>query len=176
MCFFYFVLFQFFCHFATLDISSKVYILVCTKVFCDWNAIKIFANLTVMDWCYVEEQNESNKNKNAGQKTNPQQYQFSSSFVDSKSHERHDCVRDEEAENEAKEMGVVVNPWEKARKEEDRGDPDQFEYRHLRVLERRPLVDDLDNAASQETKVSSGRSHLSPVGDKDGAGEVANHA
>lgn len=79
-----------------------------------------------MDWCDVEEQNQTNKNENAGQKTNPQQYQLSSSFVDSKCDERHDCVRDQEAEYEAEEMGVVVYPGQEAGQEEDRGHSDKF--------------------------------------------------
>ena len=56
MCFVYLVFFKFFRHFAILDISSKVYILVCTKVFCDWNAVKIFANFTIMNRGDVEQE------------------------------------------------------------------------------------------------------------------------
>ena len=36
-------------------------------------------------------------------------------------------------------------------------------------------MDDLDNAAGQEAKVSTRGSNLCPVGNKDGAGEVADH-
>ena len=37
------------------DSLSEIYILFRTKIFGDWNAIKIFADLTVVDWCDVEE-------------------------------------------------------------------------------------------------------------------------
>ena len=158
------------------DRLSQVNVLFRTKIFCDGNTIEVLADLTVVDWCDVKEKDESDKDENAGEETDPQQDQLSSPLVDSEGDERQDCVRDEEAEDEAKEVGVVVDPGEESGEEEDCGDPDQFEYRHLRVLERRPLVDDLHNAAGQEAEVRPGRTDLSSVGHEDGAGEVPDHA
>jgi len=72
-------------------------------------------------------------------------------------------------------MSIVVDPRKQSWQKEDSGDTNKFEDGHLRILEAGPLMDDLDNAAGQEAKVSTRGSNLCPVGNKDGAGEVADH-
>lgn len=128
-----------------------------------------------MDWSHVEKEYQPNKNENASYQTDPQQYQFSSSLIDAEGDEGHDGVGDEEAKDEPEEVSVVVYPGKKTREEEDCGDSDQLEDGHLWILETWPLMDDLHDAAGQESKVRPGRTHLSSVGNKDGGGEVADH-
>ena len=128
-----------------------------------------------MDGGHVEEENESDKYEHGGDEADPEKDQLPPPVIDAKGDEGHDGVGDEEAEDEAEEVSVVVNPRKESGQEEDSGDADQLEDRHLWVLEAGPLVDDLHDEGGQQTKVGSSGANLRPVGDEDGAGEVADH-
>ena len=75
-------------------------------------------------------------------------------------HEGQDRVGEEEAEDEAEEVRVVVHPRQESGEEEDGRHADHLEERHLGVLETRPLVDHFHHAARQEPEVAAGRTHL----------------
>ena len=62
-------------------------------------------------------------------------------------------VGEEEAEYEAEEVRVVVDPGEEAGQEEHGRHAHHLEQRHLGVLEARPLVDHLHHAARQQAEV-----------------------
>ena len=128
-----------------------------------------------MDGGHVEEENESDKDEHGGDEADPEKDQLPPPVIDAKGDEGHDGVGDEEAEDEAEEVSVVVNPRKESGQEEDSGDADQLEDRHLWVLEARPLVDDLHDAGGKQTKVGSSGANLGSIGDEDGAGEVADH-
>ena len=154
---------------------TKVNILFRAKVFGDWNTVKIFTYLTVVYWSHVEEENQTNEDDDAGNETDPEKYQLSSSLIDAEGDEGHDGIADEKSEDEPEQMSVVINPGQETREEEDSSHSHQLQYRHLWILETGPLMNHLHDAGGQETKVSSSRSNLSSVGNKDGAGEVPHH-
>ena len=130
-----------------------------------------------MDGGDVEEQQEADKEKDdAGEADDDQDQLPAAVVVPAEGDERQDGVGQQEAEDEAEEVRVVVHPGQESGEEEDRGDADQLEDGHLRVLEHVPLVDDLDHAASQEAKMCSGRTDLGAVRNEDGGREVADHA
>ena len=154
---------------------TKVNILFRAKVFGDWNTVKIFTYLTVVYWSHVEEENQTHEDDDAGNETDPEKYQLSSSLIDAEGDEGHDGIADEKSEDEPEQMSVVINPGQETREEEDSSHTHQLQYRHLWILETGPLMNHLHDAGGQETKVSSSRSNLSSVGNKDGAGEVPHH-
>ena len=61
--------------------------------------------------CYIEQQDEPNKDEDWRYQAYPQKNQLSSSIIYAKSYEWHDGVRYEEAKYEAKQMGIIVYPW-----------------------------------------------------------------
>ena len=128
-----------------------------------------------MDGGHVEEENESDKYEHGGDQTDPEKDQLPPPVIDAKGDEGHDGVGDEEAEDETEEMCVVVDPGQQAGEEEDGGDANQLEDRHLGILETWPLVDHLHDAGGEKPEVRPSRSNLCSVGHKDGAGQVADH-
>ena len=128
-----------------------------------------------MDGGDVEEEDEADKDEHGGDEADPKQDQLSPPIIDAKGDEGHDGVGYEEAKDEAKEVGVVVDPREESGEEEDRGDPDKLEDGHLGVLEARPLMDHLHDRRGQEAEMGTRGSHLGSVWNKDGAGEIADH-
>ena len=172
--------FDLFWHFGVFRRSAvdpEVNVLVGAEVFGDWNAVEVLADFAVVDGGDVEEQQEANEEKDdAGEADDDQDQLPAAVVVPAEGDERQDGVGQQEAEDEAEEVRVVVHPGQESGKEEDRGDADQLEDGHLRVLEHVPLVDDLDHAASQEAEVGAGGADLGPVRDEDGGSEVADHA
>ncbi len=60
--FFLNIVFHFvFCLCFQSAVHSEVNILICAKVFCDWNAVEVLADLTVMDGGDVEEEKEADE-------------------------------------------------------------------------------------------------------------------
>ena len=144
----------------TLDVCPQVNVLLRAEIFCYRDAIKVLANLTVVYRRDVKEQDKAHEDKEGRQEADPQQDQLPLPVKHTEGDERHDGVGEEEPEDEAEQVGVVVDPGQEAGEEEDGRDPDQLEDGHLGVLEGRPLVDDLDNAAGQEAKVGPGGTNL----------------
>ena len=72
-------------------------------------------------------------------------------------------------------MGIIINPWEQSGQEEYSGNAHNFQYRHLRVLERGPLMNHFDHGQGQKAKMRASRAYFSSVRDKDGRSEVADH-
>ena len=128
-----------------------------------------------MDGRHVEEQNEADKDDDAWQEADPEQDQFPLSVVQSEGDEGHDGIGCEEAKDESKQVGIVVNPWQQPRQKEDCRDTNQLENGHLGIFEAGPLMNHLHDTACQQTKVSTRRPNLSTIGNKDGAGKVAYH-
>ena len=157
-------------------VCLQVDVLFAAKVLGDWNAVEVLANLTVLDGADVKEQDESNENEDGEDEAEPKQDNLPPPVVDPEGDKGEDGVGHEEPEDEAEEVGVVVNPGQKAGEEEDRGHAHQLQHRHLGVLEAGPLVDHLDDGGGEDAEMGSGRPHLGPVGHKDGGGEVADHA
>jgi hypothetical protein len=55
--------------FAGSAVNSEVNILICAEVFCDRDAVEVLADLTVMDGSDVEEEKESDKEKDDARQT-----------------------------------------------------------------------------------------------------------
>ena len=157
------------------DSFPEVDILLGAEVLGDGDAVEVLADLAVVDGGDVEEEDETDKDEHGGDEADPEEDQLSPAVIDAEGDEGHDGVGYEEAEDEAEEVGVVVNPRKESGEEEDRGDADQLEDGHLGVLEAGPLVDHLDDGGGKEAKVGARGSHLGSVRDEDGTGEVANH-
>ena len=129
-----------------------------------------------MDRAHVEQQDETNEDKEGEHHAHPQQDDLPPALVHPERDEGQDGVANEEAEYEPEEVCVVVNPGQETEQKEDSRHPHQLQYRHLRVLQARPLVDDLNDAGGEEAEVGPGGPDLSPVGHEDGGGEVPDHA
>ena len=82
---------------------------------------------------HIEQQDEAHEDEDTREQTDPQQDQLPPPLVHAEGDEGHDGVGDEEAEDEAEEVSVVVYPRQQAREEEDCRDPDQLQDRHLRI-------------------------------------------
>ena len=74
--------------------------------------------------------------------------------------ERQEGVGQQEPEDEAEEVRVIVDPGKEPDEEEHGRHADHLEDSHLGVLESRPLVNHLHHAARQEAKVAAGRTDL----------------
>ena len=79
-----------------------------------------------MDGGDVEEEDEPDEDEHGGDEADPKQDQLSPPIIDAKGDKGHDGVGYKEAEDEAKEMGVVVDPRKETRKKKDGGDPNKF--------------------------------------------------
>jgi hypothetical protein len=51
----------------------QVNVLVCAKVFGDWDAVKVLADLAVVNRCYVEEEEEADEKERHGRQADPDQ-------------------------------------------------------------------------------------------------------
>ena len=151
--------------------------MLAAKVLGDGNAVEILADLTVLDdGTHVEEEDEPGEEEQGHHHAHPHQHNLPPPAVHPKRDKWQHGVGQEEAVDEAEEVGIVVNPGQESGQEENGRHPDQLEDGHLGVLEAGPLVDDLDNGGGQEAEGGAGRAHFGPVGHEDGGGEVADHA
>ena len=113
-----------------------------------------------MDRTHVEEQDEPDKDEQGKDDADPEQHNLPPPLVQPERDKGQNGVADEEPEDEAEEVGIVVDPGQQAGQEEDGGDADELEDGHLRVLEAGPLVDHLHDGGGQQTEVGSSRSNL----------------
>ena len=166
-----------FFRFRRSTVDPEVDVLIGAEVFGDWNAVEVLADFAVVDGGDVEEQQEADEEQDDAREADDDEDELPAAVVvPAEGDERQDGVGQQEPEDEAEEVRVVVDPWQESGEEEDCGDADQLEDGHLRVLEHVPLMNDLDHAASEEAEVSPGGPDLGPVRHEDGGSEVADHA
>ena len=124
--------------------------------------MEVLADLTVVDGGHVEEEEESDEEEDDGGQTDPDEHDLLPPVVlaAAEGDEGQEGVAEQEAGDEAEQVGVVVDPRQEASQEEDRRDAYQLEDGHLGIAERRPLVNHLDHAAGQKAKMGSGRTDL----------------
>ena len=102
-----------------------------------------------MDGGHIEQENKTHEDEDGREEADAQKDEFPPPVEDPEGDERHDCVGEKKPKDEPEKMSVVVDPGQEAGEEEDGRDSDQLENGHLGVLETRPLVDHLDNAAGE---------------------------
>lgn len=108
------------------DRLSQVNVLLTAEVLGDGDAVEVLADLAVMDGGDVEEKYETDEDEHGGDEADPEEDQLSSPVVDPKGDKGHDGIGDEEAEDETKKVGVVIDPGQKAGEEEDGRDAHQL--------------------------------------------------
>lgn len=68
--------------------------------------------------------------------------------------------RKQQAAEEAKNVGDVINPWQKATQKEEQDDAQQFQKGLPRLLQHLPSLEQLNKEASQESKLRPCWTHL----------------
>ena len=116
------------------DRLSQVNVLLTAEVLGDGDAVEVLADLAVMDGRDVEEKDETDEDEHGGDEADPEEDQLSSPVVDPEGDKGHDGVGDEETKDETKEVGVVIDPGQKACQKENSRDAHQLQDRHLGVL------------------------------------------
>ncbi len=135
------------------------------EVLGDGNAIEVLAYLTVVDWCDVEEEEKPSEEQRHGGQTDPDERRFAPALVHAAAEcdKRQQRVRQQEAEDEAEEVGVVVDPRQQPGQEQHGRHSHQLEDRHLGISKHRPLVNHLHHAAGQQTEVCTGWANLKEI-------------
>ena len=114
-----------------------------------------------MDRRHVEEEEEADEEEEHREQANPHQDDLPLPLVlAAEGDEGQQGVGEQEARDEAEEVGVVVHPGQETGQEEHGRHAHQLEDGHLGVLEHRPLVDHLHHAARQQAEVRARRPDL----------------
>lgn len=131
-----------------------------TKVAGEGDAVEELAGLAFEDRGAVKEREEEDEEAGDEDEREPDEEDLAPLVVLPEGDEGHEGVRREEAEDEAEEVGVVVDPGQDADEQEDAQDADELHEGAPGVLEHGPAVEDLDDEGGEEGEVSAGWAHL----------------
>ena len=152
-------------------LHPEIDVLVGAEVLGDGDAVEVLARLAVVDGGHVEQQQQANQHEQRGGQADPHQHHLAPALVGrvaaaagiaaaAQGDEGQQRVGEQEAEDEAKQVGVVVHPRQQPGQEEHGCHAHQLEDGHLRVAEGGPLVDHLHHAHGQKAEVGAGGADL----------------
>jgi len=100
-----------------------------------------------MDRRHIKQQYQTHEDEDSGEEADDEEDQFPATIKQAKGDEWHYSVGQQEPEDEAEEMSIVVNPRKETGQEEHSSHSHKLQNGHLRVLETGPLMDHLHYAA-----------------------------
>lgn len=157
-------------------LAHEVDVLRRTEVGRQRQAVEVRAQLAVVDGEHVEEQHEAGEEEERRQQAHPHQQDLLVAVVAAERHERHQGVRQQEAEDEAEEVCVVVHPWQQAERKERQRDGEQLAECLIGMTQHGPRIQHLHDEARQQTELGTRWAHVGAVRYEDGAGQISGHA
>lgn len=134
---------------------------------------EVMAVSTVVDRCYIEEDDEQGKEADRGDQTDDDANDLAASVQLIEGDVWQKGKREQEAEDEADQVGVVVDERQQADQEQHHNDGHEFEHGTPGRGQDVPIVQDLYDQASEQAKLGTSWTCFHMVGQKDGAGKAA---
>lgn len=121
----------------------------------------------------VKPNNERSKQPDVGQQRHPDEDAFPVLVERTEGDVGQEGKREQQAAEEAENVGDVVDPWQKAAQKEEEDDPHELEEGPPRTLQHLPALEQLHKQAREEAKLRSRWPHLSSVRQKKSRCEVS---
>lgn len=119
------------------------------------DAVEQFADLALVHRHVIKQGQQEREQNHDEDHADPDQPDLSTTVVMSERDERHQRVCGKETEDEAEQVGVVVDPWQDAQNKQAQQGDDQFGQSSSRVLQHRPAVQNLDDQRCKQGEVRS---------------------
>lgn len=125
------------------------------------HAVEELAELALVHGHAVEQSQQQAERADYQDQADPDDEDLAPPIVVAERDEGHEGVGGEEAEDEAEEVGVVVDPRQDAEEQQAHEDEDELGEGAVGVLEHRPAVQHLDHLGGQQGEVGAGWADLS---------------
>lgn len=156
-------------------VNVVVYVILLTKLACERQTGEMLQPVPV-NWVNIKPNDEGREQADVGQQRDSNEYTFPVLVKCPEGDVGKEGKGEQQAADEAKDVGDVINPWQQATQEEEEDDAQQFEKGLPRLLQHLPTLEQLNKEASKETKLRPCWTHLSSVGQEQGRGKVASDA
>jgi len=123
-------------------------------------AVEVLACVAAANWRHVEHDQKYDEHDDAERQTHDHADQFAAPVRHVECDERHEREREQQAEQEAEHVRVVVDHRQQTDEEQDQHVTGEFEDLDVGVADDVPVVDDLDEQARQDTELRSSRTRL----------------
>lgn len=113
-----------------------------------------------INWVKIKPNNEGGEQSNVEQYCDNNEDSFSVCVKSPKGDVRQKGKGEQQAAEEAKNVGNVINPWQKPTQKEEQDDAQQFQKGLPWLLQHLPSLEKLNKEAGKESKLRSCWSHL----------------
>lgn len=133
-------------------VEAVVYIICCTERACETQTCELFHPGPV-NWIYIKPNNEGRKHSNVGRQRKGSEDAFSILVKSAEGEIGQEGKGQQQATEETKDMGDVIDPWQEATDKEEEHHDEQLQKGPPRLLQYLPSLEQLNKQAGKESKL-----------------------
>lgn len=140
-------------------VEAVVYIICCTERACETQTCELFHPGPV-NWINIKPNNEGRKHSNVGRQRKGSEDAFSVLVKSAEGEIGQEGKGQQQAAEETKDMGDVIDPWQEATDKEEEHHDEQLQKGPPRLLQYLPSLEQLNKQAGEESKLRATWTHL----------------
>lgn len=140
-------------------VNVMVYVILFTELVCEGQAGEMLQPVPI-NWVKIKPNNEGREQSNVEQYCHNNEDSFPVCVKSPKGDVWQEGEGKQHAAEEAKNVGNVINPWQKTTEKEEQDDAQQFQKGLPRLLQHLPSLEQLNKEAGKESKLRPCWTHL----------------